>query len=195
MRIVAGLMAAVLTQAAFQSTTDPITLLPGSVLTVEGKSTIRDWKCSAGKLEATISSQGDNPIQMVVGGEKAITAVELSIPIAKLDCSNGTMNEHMQKALKAKEHPVIFFRLQTYDLATSGGAQKATLNGLLKIGGAEQPVTIAADVSVTPDGDLKVVGTHTLTMTKFGLKPPSLMLGTMKVRDDVVVRFNVLLNR
>jgi hypothetical protein len=189
-----GLAAAVMTQAAWQ-TPDPITVLPASVLTVEGKSTLRDWKCKAGLVQSAITSQGEDPIRLVAGGEKAITAVELTIPIAKLDCSNGTMNEHMQKALKAKDNPAISFRLGTYDLKAAAAGQKAALNGVLKIAGAEQPVAIDADVSVTPEGALKVSGSYAFAMTKFGVKPPSLMLGTMKVKDEVVVRFEMLLDR
>ncbi len=32
-------------------------------------------------------------------------------------------------------------------------------------------------------------------MTEFGVKPPTLMLGTMKVHDKVVVRYEILLAR
>ena len=40
---------------------------------------------------------------------------------------------------------------------------------------------------------LRVRGSEEIVMTEFGVKPPSLMMGTMKVRDRVVVQYDVLL--
>jgi polyisoprenoid-binding protein YceI len=105
------------------------------------------------------------------------------------------MNEHMLKALKAKEHPAIAFSLSAYDLVVADTGKSAVLRGTLRIGGVEKPVTLNVQLTAGSEGGLRVKGTHTVTMTEFGLKPPSLMLGTMKVRDQVVVGFDLLLDK
>jgi len=43
------------------------------------------------------------------------------------------------------------------------------------------------------DGTLIVSGTREVRMTEFGLKPPTLMLGTMKVDEKITVGFEVVL--
>jgi polyisoprenoid-binding protein YceI len=115
------------------------------------------------------------------------------VPAEKLDCRNGTMNEHMRKALKAKEFPTIVFRAASYDLARTSDSVAITLNGSLTLGGVEKPITVTAQAKPGPDGTLVVFGTREVRMTEFGLKPPSLMLGTMKVDEKLTVGFEVVL--
>ena len=43
------------------------------------------------------------------------------------------------------------------------------------------------------DGTLVVSGAREVRMTEFGLKPPTLMLGTMKVDEKITVGFEVVL--
>ena len=42
-------------------------------------------------------------------------------------------------------------------------------------------------------GALHVIGTYNLKMTDFELTPPSLMFGRIKVRDEVTVKFDLVL--
>jgi hypothetical protein len=69
---------------------------------------------------------------------------------------------------------------------------KGTLTGTLKLGATERPITVAAQGKQDGDG-LRVSGIHELNMKEFGLKPPTLMMGTMKVNEKVKVGFDLLL--
>ena len=171
----------------------PLTLKPESRLWVEGTSSTRDWKCAAGTFDATVEVAGPEAVRAVVAGEKSVRSVQLDVQTARMDCKNGTMNEHMLKALKAKDNPVISFRLATYELAKAGEAAQGTLAGFLKIGGVERPVTLIVDLKDSGDGVLHVTGTHEVNMRDFDLKPPSLMLGMIKVGEKVKVSFDLLL--
>ena len=42
-------------------------------------------------------------------------------------------------------------------------------------------------------GVLRVTGRYELNMKEYGIKPPSLMMGTMRVRERVKVGFDLLL--
>ena len=172
---------------------DALDLEPESRLWVAGTSTVRSFQCQAGTFAATVASSGTDAVAAVLAGEKAVSTVEVSVPAERLDCRNGTMNEHMRKALKAKEFPTIVFRAATYDLARSADSVTVTLNGKLTLGGVEKPVTIKALARPGANGTLLVSGTREVRMTEFGLKPPTLMLGTMKVDDRVTVGFDVVL--
>jgi len=68
-----------------------------------------------------------------------------------------------------------------------------TMTGNLTLGGVEKPITIKAHAKPGPNGTLVVSGTREVRMTEFGLKPPTLMLGTMKVDERVTVGFDVVL--
>jgi polyisoprenoid-binding protein YceI len=99
----------------------------------------------------------------------------------------------MRKALKVDKFPTIVFKVDSYDLAKAADAVAVTLNGTLTLGGVEKPITVAAQAKAGDNGTLLVSGTQEVRMTEFGLKPPSLMLGTMKVDERIKVGFDVVL--
>ena len=171
----------------------PLDLQPASRLWVAGTSTVRAFQCQASAFDAKIESSGADAVAAVLAGEKAVSTVEVTVPAEKLDCRNGTMNEHMRKALKAKEFPTVVFRAASYDLARTTDSVAVTLNGSLTLGGVEKPITVKAVAKPGDNGTLVVSGTREVRMTEFGLKPPSLMLGTMKVDEKLTVGFEVVL--
>jgi polyisoprenoid-binding protein YceI len=138
-------------------------------------------------------SAGTGGATAVLSGNKVVGSVAIDIPAAKLDCSNGKMNDHMLKALQAEKHPTISFRLGSYELARSGAQMQVLLNGTLTMGGVEKPAAITALATEGPNGTLRVAGSYTVDMKQFGLTPPSLMMGTMKVNQNVKVAFDLLL--
>jgi polyisoprenoid-binding protein YceI len=168
-------------------------LQPDSQLWVEGTSTVRDFKCTAGTMDATIATTGDAAATALYAGQKAVTTVAFSVPAAALDCRNGQMNEHMRKAIKADKAPTITFELGSYDLADKGGKMQAALTGTLSLGGVTKPITVTADLVKDTSGGVRVKGAYDLRMTEWGLKAPSLMMGAMKVNELVKVNFDLLL--
>jgi polyisoprenoid-binding protein YceI len=168
-------------------------LQPESRLWVAGTSTVRSFQCQAGAFDAKIESAGADAVAAVLAGEKAVSRVEVTVPAEKLDCRNGTMNEHLRKAIKAKEFPTVVFRASSYDLARTSESVDVTLNGSLTLGGVEKPITVKAQAKPGAEGTLIVSGTREVRMTEFGLKPPTLMLGTMKVDEKITVGFEVVL--
>ena len=184
-----GLLPAAL---AWQSAGEPLTLEPQSRLWIDGKSTVRKFSCKAPVFTVDVdASQG--AVAAVLGGTKAVRAVTLTVPAAKMECGNGTMNEHMLKALKAKDAPTIEFKLNAYDVAKGGQGVQGTMTGTLTLGGVQKSISVAATGRGAADGTLRVAGVHELKMTDFGLKPPTLMLGTLKVDERVKVSFDLLL--
>jgi polyisoprenoid-binding protein YceI len=172
---------------------DRLTLQPESRLWVDGTSTVRDFTCTAGAMEADVATNGSNAAAALSAGEKAITSVAFRVPAARLDCRNGQMNEHMRKALKADANPTIAFELVSYDVLDAAGTTRAKLAGTLSLGGVTKPVSIDVDLVKEGAAGLRVKGGYDLRMTEFGLKPPSLMMGTMKVHEMVKVNFDLVL--
>lgn len=168
--------------AAISAAAGTVTLEPDSTLVVEGSSTVRDYRCAAGALESTITTRPDAGIAGLV------EAARVSIPVAQLECGNGKMNDHMRKALLAKDHPNVVFELASYTL---NGAD-ATLVGELTIAGTTKTIEMPATI-VDEGSTLRVQASSRINMSEWGVKPPSLMLGTLKVRDAVTIAFDVSL--
>ena len=168
--------------AAISAAAGTVSLEPDSTLAVEGTSTVRDYRCAAGTMESTITTRSAATIDAVV------EAARVSIPVAQLECGNGKMNDHMRKALRANDHPNVIFQLTSY---TVNGSD-AVIAGELTIAGTTKRIEMPATI-LQEDGALRVQASKQINMSEWGVKPPSLMLGTLKVRDAVTIKFDVSL--
>ena len=63
---------------------------------------------------------------------------------------------------------------------------------VLTVAGRERPVTLAARACGGDQG-LWLEGRETLRMTDFGIKPRTMMLGSLRVKDQIIVRYRMLL--
>ncbi|MEO7368118.1 MAG: YceI family protein [Gemmatimonadaceae bacterium] len=171
--------------ASAQMALSPVfSLSKDSRLWLDGTSNVKAFSCSAKKIDANVVADLDvTPAAMV-------KTASLLVPVASLDCKNGTMNEHMRKALKAKDNPQIVWNLISYRVTGTAVVMKGTL----KIAGKENPIELRGTGSAE-NGVIRVKGSKQIRMTEFGVKPPSLMLGTMKVGDAVTVSYDFVLNQ
>jgi polyisoprenoid-binding protein YceI len=172
-----------------------VTVAPGAQLAVDGDSTVRTFTCKAQKLDVKLQvNEGASlaPEQLA----QALSGLSFELPTAQLDCANDTMNGHLREALKAKENPSITFKMASYTAGApqADGRRVLRIRGNLTLAGATRPVELTAIASPTPNG-LRVQGRHALRMTEWGVKPPSLMLGTMKVKEAVAIRFDLALQQ
>ena len=140
-----------------------------------------------------IVSDDPEALAGVLAGVKTVDSVAISLPSATLDCRNGQMTGHMKKALKVTEFDSITFTVKDYTLAAADSGMAVTLDGALTLGGVTKDISITALAKAGPEGTLQLTGKHELSMKDYGLKPPTLMFGTMRVHDKVTVGFDLLL--
>lgn len=190
--LMAGLLPLLLGAVGTIEATTAMDPTPESRIWVGGTSSVRGWECRATTFDLKVESSA-NASASVMAGEKAVASADLAIPVDKMECGNGQMNGHMRKALKMEEHPQIAFRMASYELTRSGDSLIVTVAGSLTMGGTEKPIELTMLASTTPDGALRVAGTYLLKMTEYGLKPPTLMFGRIKVHDQVKVGFDLVL--
>jgi polyisoprenoid-binding protein YceI len=171
---------------------EQLVLQPQSRLWIDGTSTIRSFTCKAGEVNALVEVNGANAIPSLLTGEKGVKAVQVTVPAEKMDCGNGKMNDHMRNALKVTENPTITFSLTNYDVTKNADGISGTINGTLDLGGVKKPISLQA-TGANEGGMLHVNGVYELKMTDYGLKPPTLMFGRIKVGETVKVGFDLLL--
>jgi polyisoprenoid-binding protein YceI len=181
--ITAGTLAGFVAVTAFTVAPRNLSLSKDSRLWLEGTSTVRSYKCSASKLDVTaIGEPTAAPAEIV-------KTASLVVPVAQLDCGNKTMNEHMRKALKADKFQQISWTMTSYDVQGSS----VTVDGKLTIAGKENAIQLKG-TGTAENGVIRFKGSKQFKMTEYGVKPPSLMLGTMKVGDPVTVSFDLVLS-
>lgn len=184
--LIAGTLAGITASSAGAQMALPgnLTLSSASKVWFDGTSNVKSFSCSAGKMDVNVASDDD------ATPAKLVKAASLTIPVDQIDCKNGKMNEHMRDALKAEKNPKITWKLSSYSI--DGNA--VVMSGTLTIAGKENPVELRGR-GTYENGVLKLKGSKVLQMTSFGVKPPSLMFGTMKVADPVTVWYDLVLNQ
>jgi polyisoprenoid-binding protein YceI len=163
---------------------ETLTLTTTSKIWVDGTSNVKAFSCTATKIDANVDAQPN------AAPATAVKSASLVIPVNALDCRNETMNEHMKKALKMNGNPQITWRMTSY--AVEGTS--VVINGFLTIAGKENPIQLQG-VGSADNGVLRVKGTKQFKMTEYGVKPPTMMFGTMRVNDLVKVGFDIALQQ
>ncbi len=153
---------------------------------VSGTSTVRSWSCPAdGSVKIVPAASG----QAVPGFAHGLQSVEVTVAVKAIACEEPLMLEHLRETMNEKAFPQIVYRLEHYEL-TSADAAKAT--GTLTIAGVTKPV--ALDLQLAPaSAGMRARGETIIDLTQFGLKPPVIFDGLLKVGKDVRVRFDAVL--
>lgn len=129
-----------------------------------------------GKQPAAVELVVDVDSLQVVKGEGGVTP--LSGP------EKGVVRANALKALDVKKYPQITFSAQDVTKTVAG----YRLEGTVEIHGTARPQTV--DLAVEDSGDVWVMSASVpVVQTQFGVKPYSLFVGSLKVADEVDLRF------
>ena len=176
-------------------TTPRLTLAETSRLTLKGKSTMHDYASTATRLQlaielADVVPAGDSTLARLAA-PGAIKSIVLTIPVEGLKSEKEGLDKNMYKALKASANPDIVFRL--HSAAAGAAASEFHVAGELEVAGQTQPIEMTVRASECPEG-IALEGSKALLMSSFGIKPPSMFLGTLKTNDQVVIEWRLVLN-
>jgi polyisoprenoid-binding protein YceI len=194
--LLAALVAGFAVEATAQST--KMTVRPESKVTLAGSSNVHDWSCKSSDFQATIELDSTYETLPLTSVAKPITKVAVTIPVKSLKCGNGKMDDNMYKALKAGEFPEIRYALQTYEVnsaLTTATTFAAKTVGELTVAGQTKVVEIPITAERKDGGSMIGQGTLRMLMTDFGIKPPVALLGTLRTKNEIEIRFNVLLDK
>lgn len=159
-----------------------------NLLTIAGESTLRSWSCSTTSVRGSVATAPGEGVS-IAGLPAGTHEAEITIPISSIDCRNGTMNGHLRRALRAGRQPEIRFEIDRY---VADGTDRVRAEGNLSVAGRITPIQLEASLVPAPEG-VRVSGSVELRMTRLGVDPPSLMLGTLKVHDPIRIEFDVYL--
>jgi len=154
--------------------------------TISGTSTIRGWTCNAkGTMAVTRGSGAAAP-----GFPNGVQTAIVTVPLKEFRCPEDEMTQHLNDAMKSDKFSEVVFRLQKYTMA---GTQ-VTASGTLTVTGVTQPVEVPIALKESPQG-VELSGSTRLDMTKFGVDPPVVMLGMLKVGPQIRLEFKGLVGK
>jgi polyisoprenoid-binding protein YceI len=102
---------------------------------------------------------------------------------------NSMHNEVLESA---KHQKITFKSVSVSDVKQAGaGAYSFTLNGDLTLHGVTKRIAVPVAATISPQ-QLRATGKYTLRQTDFGIKPYSAAGGMVKVKNEVIVNFNIV---
>ena len=153
---------------------------PNVDFTVSGTSTIRGWTCTAKGTLAVKAGGG----AAVPGFPNGVQSATLTVPVKGFTCPEAEMTEHLMQAMKPDQFPEIVYKVEKYEVAGS----QAQAIGTMTIQGKSQPVSLPVAVKASGPG-VALEGNTRLDMTTYGVEPPVVMLGMLKVGPQIRIEF------
>jgi hypothetical protein len=184
----------------------PLSLVvaPGASLELDGDSSLHRYSAKAHGMEAGVgldsarvpTAAQASDLEGLVRGH-FIKTFHLFVPVDQLSSGEKGLDANMRKALKGDRYKQIRFQMDSYDvLASTAGTTTlaVTLHGRLSLAGVERKIDVVAAGVRVRDG-LTISGSKDLLMTDYQIKPPTMMLGAIKTKNLITVKFNATLER
>lgn len=163
----------------------------GSEITIQGTSTLHDWRCKTDKILAYVDVDPSYTKDLTKVA-KPLVSVKVNVVAKTLTCGNGTMDNNMYKTLKTDQFQLIKYTMSGYDLLEATTSSfSANTKGTLQIAGQDKGVDIKINAARLAEGKASAQGEETIKLTDFGIDPPSFMFGRLKVGNEVKVKFNL----
>lgn len=153
-----------------------------SHLTVFGSSNLHGWKVNANTKNGSI---GFNDLESCDISHLALAVSTESLKGVKLGITKTAA-----KTLKSDQYKYILFTLNEVTNVTPKGNGQFAVHALgdLVIAGTSKTIPVDFNVDIK-EGKVTLAGNAKLKLTSFNLTPPNGLMGTVKAKDDIVLRF------
>jgi polyisoprenoid-binding protein YceI len=191
--LTAAAIALLATTLSAQTGAVRLQLAPGSQLTFDGTSTLHGFTCTTSTMQAYIDVDPSYQTASLSTIAHPIVNVQVVIPVKSLKCG-GELENNMYKTLNATQFPYVIYKLTSYDMIAETAAASnfsAATKGELTIAGKANPIVMTVDAARGADGVVSATSTQAIKMSAFGIKPPTFMLGTLRVGDQLKVKFTL----
>ncbi len=149
-------------------------------------------KSFTGKIVLPESGTGGGSLELEVN---AASLAVLDKQPSEADKQKIFDSMHKEVLESAKFPKIAFKSVSVSDLKQTGAdAYNLTLNGDLTLKGVTRRIAVPVLLTVNAQ-QLRAVGKYTLKQTDFGIKPYSAAGGAVKVKNEVVINFNIVAER
>ncbi len=159
----------------------------GSIITVSGTSTFKDWEMTSSQMSSEAEFELDK-----LGHPKHLTTLTFKLEVKSLTSGNSGLDNNAHDALKIDKYPTISFRsVSSKIFRNKDGSYIISVKGMLTIAGVTKEKTIETTCVRKSNGSLSCTGETKLLMTDFGVKPPVFMKGVMKTGDEITISYKM----
>lgn len=157
--------------------------------TIKGTSTLHDWESKVTVIEGKGSFQSKDD-ELI-----AIKDVEIKISVKGIISEEGSMmDDKTYETFNSDKYPYIVYSFSNAVVKTNkSNAVSIETIGNLTMAGTSKSVSLLATGTKLPNGDLQLTVSKTIKMTDYNMEPPVMLLGTIKVGDEITVIFDFVL--
>jgi polyisoprenoid-binding protein YceI len=161
-----------------------------SSVTISGTSTLHDW--------TEHSNMGSAAASFAISNDKitGLSSLTFTVPAKSIKSDHKSMDAQTYKALNADKYANINYVLSS---ATVTPVDATTFSvktkGRLTIAGTTRETEVTGTARLNADHSIVVTGSKKFKMTDFNVKPPSVMLGSVKAGNDLTVSYNLNLHQ
>lgn len=158
---------------------------------IKGSSSLHDWESKVTKMEGKGSFETKDE-ELV-----AIKNVEIKIAVKGIKSSEGKkMDNKTYDTFKSDKNPYIVYTFSNAVVKVSDSHNVSIeATGKLTMAGNTQPVSLSATGKELANGDLQLSVSKKIKMTDYNMEPPVMMLGTIKVGNEITVDFDIVLEK
>lgn len=167
-------------------------VLPASKLSIDGKTNVNSFTCAIAKYAGT------DTLVLQEGGKKirpVFVKGSVGLDASTFDCGMAIMTSDFRKTIQSDKYPAIVIDFISFERAPSYAQKEENFKGILKISlaGVTKLFEVDCFIEAKANGLIHLKGGRNFTFADFGLKPPSRMMGTIKVKEDLTVKFHLVL--
>jgi polyisoprenoid-binding protein YceI len=130
--------------------------------------------------------------EIVLNGTNQVKTLVVNIPVKSIKSKEKLMDTKTYEAFNAEKHPNITFKMtELQSLQINGADVTVAVAGNLTMNGTTKKVTLKSSGKALKSGVYQFKGAVALKMTDFNMKPPTAMMGMMKVGDGITLKYDV----
>lgn len=168
-----------------------------STLKLTGHTNVSDFTCYCRRLFPVQKFSLEYPEDGQ--NQTCFHATLLQIPVKSLDCGHVLMNRNLRRSLNAREHPDINIEFlkaawkkdeKPWEMETPAKVRALTR---VSINGQHNEYRLNLSGQKLSTGVYQCTGEKKLLMTDFGITPPKAMMGVVKVKDEITIDLDLVI--
>jgi polyisoprenoid-binding protein YceI len=153
-----------------------------STMTIYGTTNVHDFKSKVEQIKG----------ELVVNSSKKVQSLTVEIPVLSIKSGEKGMDNKTYEAFNASKNPTISFQLvDVPSIQVTGDDINVTVEGNLTMAGTSKKISFKSTGKKLKPGVYEFKGSISLKMTDFRMKPPTAMLGVMKVGDAITLKYDI----
>ena len=157
-----------------------------STMTIYGTTNVHDFTQKVTQINGEL---------VVNSAQKSVQSMEVVIPVRAIKSPEKQMDTYTYEAFNSEKNPNITFHLtEASGLKVTETEIDVTVTGNLTINGTARKISFKLSGKNPKSGLYQFKGAIALKMTDYKMKPPTAMMGMMKVGDGITLKFDIALD-